>query len=99
MILPHRCIYQFEGLLAVTHRRTVWTKHADPDDDSERVYEDIISSNWYRTAYQSASIVHDGLNERRQVPDSERLGFTVIAIGLESGWFIISSTVTCQCLF
>lgn len=71
----------------MTHRRTVWTKHTDPDDDSERVYEDIISSNWYRTAYQSASIVHDGLNERRQVPDSERLGrkFTVIAIGLESG--------------
>lgn len=91
MILPSYCtqcgyIYlKSQGPCRVTHRRTVWTKHADPDHIPERVYEDIISSDWYRTAYQSASIVHDQLNERRHVPDSERLGFTVIAIGLESG--------------
>ena len=69
----------------MTHCRTVSTKHVLADTESERVYEDICSSDWFRTAYQSASIVHNSSGGRRRVPDSEPLGFTLIAIGMESG--------------
>lgn len=68
----------------LTYGRTVVTKHVNPETPTERVYEDLSSSDWFHTAYQTASTAHDKLKARK--PENEALDFTLIAIGLESGW-------------